>query len=126
MGMTVTCGTKPLVHAWSTIAKHLAPNYNPIIIAGGPAAAFEAQSILQDCPHVDVVVKGEGEVAFPPIVTILRQPMTRHQKLAELSELEGVCVRGLARSSDKLIPRLAKAAFDSLPFPDLSASPVSR
>jgi hypothetical protein len=64
IGMTVTCGTKSLTDAWSTLAKNLADGYQPIVIVGGPAANFETISILERCPHVDVVVKGEGEVTF--------------------------------------------------------------
>lgn len=127
LGMTVTCGTKPLTHAWSTVARNLASGYDPIIIVGGPAAAFESQSILSDCPNVDVVVKGEGEVTFPQIVEILEGPTkcTRRESLAQLSRLPGVCVRGMPEVNDMKIPKLPKGAFETLPFPDLSSSPVS-
>jgi B12 binding domain len=130
VGMTVTCGTKPLVHAWSTVVKNLsaARHQNPIVIVGGPAAAFESQSIFDECPNVDVVVKGEGEVTFPSIVAILTDPdlHTNADRLALLSELPGVCVRNMPAMNDCKIPTLPKEAFDTLPFPDLSASPVSK
>jgi len=130
IGMTVTCGTKALVNAWSCVAKNLSPNYQPLVIVGGPAAAFETQSIFEHCPHVDVVVKGEGEVTFPTIVEILERSNMQNSDitnaLAELSSLPGVCVRDKPEMNDLKIPTLSKEAFTSLPFPDLSASPVSK
>ena len=73
LGMTVTCGTKALTNAWSTIAKNLSSSYVPLVIVGGPAAAFETSSIMDEYPNVDVVVKGEGEVTFPKIVSWIRK-----------------------------------------------------
>jgi hypothetical protein len=40
IGMTVTCGTKVLVHAWSTVVKNLTENYNPIVIVGERVILF--------------------------------------------------------------------------------------
>jgi anaerobic magnesium-protoporphyrin IX monomethyl ester cyclase len=130
VGMTVTCGTKPLVNAWSTVVKNLsaARHQHPIVIVGGPAAAFESQSIFDECPNVGVVVKGEGEVTFPSIVAKITDYdlHTNADRLALLSELPGVCVRNMPSMNDSKIPTLPKEAFDALPFPDLSASPVSK
>ena len=128
IGMTVTCGTKRLVHAWSAVAKHLSPEYCPLVLVGGPAAAFESASIFDECPHVDVVVKGEGEVTFPDIVRILQNSngQSRSTTLSALSQLAGVCVRGMPELNDRKIPTLPKDAFETLPFPDLSSSPVAQ
>lgn len=103
VGMTVTCGTKKLTHAWSTVVKNmtassssLSPSSSssssrlslkdrdsffdvPLVIVGGPAAAFESDSIFYECPNVDVVVKGEGEVTFPKIVRILEEEEEEQQ-----------------------------------------------
>jgi B12 binding domain len=112
VGMTVTCGTKPLVHAWSPVVKSLstARHQHPIVIVGGPAAAFESQSIFDEYPNVDVVVKGEGEVTFPSIVAILTDPdlHTNADRLALLSEVPGVCVRNMPSMNDSKIPTLPK------------------
>lgn len=125
--MTVTCGTKKLTHAWSTVVKSFSNRYLPIVIAGGPAAAFEAPSIMEDCPNVDVIVKGEGEVTFPKIVAVLKQTgLNRNDKLQKLSLIAGVNVRGRPNPNDNTIPNVPKEAFEVLPFPDMSASPVSK
>jgi radical SAM superfamily enzyme YgiQ (UPF0313 family) len=110
LGMTVICGTKALTHAWSTIAKNLAAGYDPIVIAGGPAAAFETDLIMRDCPNVDVVAKGEGEVVFPHMVSILEShaKASRHNAFVELSKLPGVCVRNMPQANDKTIPKLPR------------------
>ena len=126
IGMTVTCGTKPLVNAWSTVCKHLDPEYKPIVLVGGPATAFESQSIADECPFVDVVVKGEGEVTFPGIVEIIKATRDRDQALSQLAKMPGVCVRNKPAMNDWKIPNLPREAFRTLPFPDLSASPVEK
>lgn len=125
IGMTVTCGTKSLTDAWSTLAKNLAEDYYPFVIVGGPAANFETQSILERCPYVDVVVKGEGEVTFPKIVSILELDLPRDITLQTLSKIQGVCVRGIPQVNDFVIPTVPKDDFASLPFPDMSTSPIS-
>ena len=132
IGMTVTCGTKPLAHAWSTVAKNLFPaKFQPLVVVGGPAAAFETPEIFKDCPNVDVVVKGEGEVTFPKIVKVLEKQHDAASEgndvLAQLSLISGVVVRNHPNpQNDNFIPNLPKDAFESLPFPDLSESPVDR
>lgn len=114
IGMTVTCGTKSLTNAWSTIVKNLCDVYKPIVIVGGPAAAFETDSIMTTCPNVDVVVKGEGEVCFPSIVDILgNAPMhsTNESILRSLARLPGVCVRDQPEMNDSKIPTLPRDSF---------------
>jgi radical SAM superfamily enzyme YgiQ (UPF0313 family) len=75
---------------------------------------------------VDVVVKGEGEVAFPAIVDTLEnmRSQPRVAILEALSKIAGVNVRSMPWVNDFKILTLGKEAFQSLPFPDLSASPV--
>lgn len=130
LGMTVTCGTKSLVDAWSTVAKNLNEEYDPIVLVGGPAAAFETESIFNQCSNVDVVVKGEGEVTFPKIVDILENStdmgINKQDTLGLLSQLPGVCVRGMPAMNDMKLPTLPKDAFATLPFPDLSQSPIDK
>eukprot|EP00934_Nitzschia_sp_Nitz4_P008306 Nitzschia sp. Nitz4//scaffold217_size45653//37824//39278//NITZ4_007229-RA/size45653-processed-gene-0.28-mRNA-1//-1//CDS//3329542252//8296//frame0 len=127
VGMTVTCGTKKLVGAWSAVLKNLSEHYQPIVIVGGPAAAYETPSILQDCPHVDVVVKGEGEVTFPKMIPILEEMGSNRTKaLKRLSQISGVVVRGMPMDNDSSIPNVPAEAFETLPFPDLSGSPVEK
>jgi anaerobic magnesium-protoporphyrin IX monomethyl ester cyclase len=125
IGMTVTCGTKALTNAWSTIVKNLHDDYKPIVIVGGPAAAFETDSIMTTCPNVDAVVKGEGEVTFPSIVDILSKTQCANEDtVISLAKLPGVCVRNRPEMNDMKIPTLPRESFAALPFPDLSQSPV--
>jgi radical SAM superfamily enzyme YgiQ (UPF0313 family) len=111
-----------------TIVKNLSFGENRLIVlAGGPAAAFETASILEECPNVDAVVKGKRGVTFTEIVEILNvtHGEPKANTLAALSRLPGVCGRGRPAVNDADIPILPKEAFASLPFQDLSASPVS-
>jgi anaerobic magnesium-protoporphyrin IX monomethyl ester cyclase len=129
IGMTVTCGTKSLTNAWSTVVKNLSYNYRPLVIVGGPAAAFETDSIMKTCLNVDVVVKGEGEVTFPSIVDILCSASNgtpNESILSSLATLPGVCVRDRPEMNDIKIPTLSRESFNTLPFPDLTQSPVHK
>lgn len=72
-------------------------------------------------------MKGEGEVTFPKIVGLLENlNQSREIRLHEIAKIAGVVVRDRPQSNDSSIPNLPKTAFESLPFPDLSASPVYR
>jgi B12 binding domain len=116
IGMTVTCGTKALTNAWSTMVKNLHNDYKPIVIVGGPAAAFETDSIMTTCPNVDVVVKGEGEVTFPSIVEILSKTQYADEDtFTSLAKLPGVCVRNRPEMNDMKIPTLPHDSFTTLP-----------
>lgn len=128
VGMTITCGTRPLVHTWATVAKAIFPDRPPLVIVGGPATAFEHHTIFEECPAVDAVVRGDGEVNIRAIVNILEDnTLDQAHKLSELATVKGILVRNQPPSmNDLAIPRLPKEGFDSLPFPDLDASPVAR
>jgi radical SAM superfamily enzyme YgiQ (UPF0313 family) len=133
VGMTITCGTKALANAWGAVAKNLVTDGHaenaPIVIVGGPSTAFESAEILRDCAEIDVIVRGEGEVTFPKIVAVLRRAAEepRATVLAKLSAIAGVIVRDAPpRTNDMSIPTLPKEAFQTLPFPDLSSSPVHK
>lgn len=126
--MTITCGTMKLVETWGTVAKNLGPDYDPVVMVGGPSTGFEHQEIFEECQSIDVVVKGEGEVTFPKIVNILKtkHDLSKDELLSKLADISGVVVRGWPRKNDANIPRLPKEAFETLPFPDMSSSPVSK
>ncbi len=125
VGMTATCGTIPVINAWSTVAHHLF-SWKPLTLVGGPATAFEHGRIFKECPHVDVIVRGDGEVTFPSIVDALDATRTlpRQTVLDVLSTMEGVMVRNKPQLNDFSIPRFSKEGFATLPFPDFSQSPV--
>ena len=60
----VTATTSMIYDAYdvATVAKEVNPNATVVI--GGPHATFMASEILQECRHIDVVVRGEGELTF--------------------------------------------------------------
>lgn len=126
VGMTVTCGTLELVDVWSTAVSRMGLAERPLVLVGGPAAAFETKSIFSNCPNVDVVVKGDGEVTFPAIVDLLDQKLPRQELRQRLSVIPGVAVRDMPDMSDMKIPQLPASEFGELPFPDLSSAPVSK
>jgi radical SAM superfamily enzyme YgiQ (UPF0313 family) len=84
---------------------------------------------MKTCLNVDVVVKGEGEVTFPSIVDILCSASNgtpNESILSSLATLPGVCVRDRPEMNDIKIPTLSRESFNTLPFPDLTQSPVHK
>jgi radical SAM superfamily enzyme YgiQ (UPF0313 family) len=42
---------------------------NALVIAGGPTAVFSDEFVLQDCPEIDICVRGEGEQTVHELLT---------------------------------------------------------
>ncbi|MBI4645618.1 MAG: cobalamin B12-binding domain-containing protein [Bacteroidia bacterium] len=83
------------------------------VIAGGPFATMNAVNILNDCPEIDCVGRGEGEELLPDYLENIDNPAV---------------VEGLTwRSEDKVIenpPRPLIGNLDKFPFPDRTSLPI--
>ena len=64
----VTATTSMIYDAYdvASIAKEVNPN--ALVVIGGPHATFMAPEVLQECRHIDVVVRGEGELTFKELL----------------------------------------------------------
>lgn len=60
----VTATTSMIYDAYDVAAVAKEVNPNAMVVIGGPHATFMASEILQECKHIDVVVRGEGELTF--------------------------------------------------------------
>jgi amino acid adenylation domain-containing protein/non-ribosomal peptide synthase protein (TIGR01720 family) len=98
-----------------TIAKIRQWGFGGVIIAGGPYATTDYQSVLKD-QNVDLVVLGEGEVALSEIIAKLLQ---REDKLLPeniLEEINGIAY--LPEAEKAKCPCLKLIFMDDLSLPE--------
>ncbi len=69
VGLTATTPSIYRAYEVARLAKELLPNCT--VVLGGPHASFMSVEVLKECPHVDVVVRGEGELTFCDLVNRL-------------------------------------------------------
>ena len=60
----VTATTSMIYEAYDVAALVKEVNPDAMVVIGGPHATFMASEILRECKHIDVVVRGEGELTF--------------------------------------------------------------
>lgn len=81
-----------------------------VIVFGGPESTPRAQSLLEQYPQIDIVVRDEGEITFRELVRALRQEQPH------LKDIKGITFR----SNDTVVknePRDIIANLDSIPSP---------
>ncbi len=94
-----------------------------LIVAGGPNVTFDNEN-LQANPHIDILVRGEGEVTFYEIVTTFINA-GREALLERLPAIDGVmfCRDGTVIKNR---PRKDIEDLDTLPIPDYAAIDLER
>ena len=109
MGFTCFDGSYYLIKVLSENLKLHRPDL-PIIV-GGPAPTFSDRLILEDCPEIDICVRGEGEVTALEIVNSLKNG-------TDLSSVLGVSYRDkgqIIRTPERPYPK----KIDMFPSPYL-------
>jgi cytidylate kinase len=103
--MTVTSYTLDLVESYARPLASLGID----VMVGGPHASFEPRDVMEKCPSVTYVVRGEAEVIFPEIVQRARTGLSLHG-------LPGVHTRGLTidPSMDQVL-RVADLGLQPMP-----------
>jgi len=79
------------------------------IVVGGPYPVAVQEKCLQDCPDIDAVVTGEGEISVVEMIT-------RLESAKNFEGVEGVAFR-LGSEIKKNPPRPLITDLDALPFP---------
>jgi len=79
------------------------------IVVGGPYPVAVQEKCLQDCPDIDAVVTGEGEISVVEMIT-------RLESAKNFEGVEGVAFR-LGGEIKKNPPRPLITDLDALPFP---------
>ncbi len=89
-----------------------------LVVLGGPHATFMASEVLAECPYVDAVVRGEGELTICDLVN----------RLARETSLEDT--RGLTYRASNYIkqgePRPLIKDVDAIPWPAYHLLPLEK
>ncbi|MDA3787658.1 MAG: radical SAM protein [Desulfobacula sp.] len=89
-----------------------------IILMGGPHVSFDSENTLERYPHIDIIVKGEGEATVTELLDVIRDREKWH----------GVC--GIAfKDGDRIVttaPRPLIQDLDVLPRPARHLLPMAR
>ncbi len=112
VGLSVTTDLYPNARELCRFAKGLGAT----TVMGGPHATVCAAEAWEDCPHLDVIVSGEGERSFPELL----------DRLARGADLAGL--RGASYRSEGGIIENEPSGWiedlDTLPLPDRSLLPT--
>ncbi|MEM1977003.1 MAG: radical SAM protein [Nitrososphaerota archaeon] len=91
---------------------------NSLVLLGGPHATFMAHEVLEECPYIDVVVRGEAEET-------LKEILERIERGGDLSEVAGITYRAGDRIKENP-PRGLIDDLDSLPIPAYNLLPMGK
>jgi radical SAM superfamily enzyme YgiQ (UPF0313 family) len=88
--------------------------YAKYVVIGGPHVSVAGSKVFEQCPDVDYVIQGEGEISFPLLVEAL-------ERNKDITNVPGVITRDLSNLPSPLIDEL-----DSIPFPARHLLPNER
>ena len=116
VGITATTSMMPDAYAVAAIAKEINPEI--MVIMGGPHVTFVPDLTFQECPHVDVIVRGEGE-------EIIRQLLSVLQGRRKLKEIRGISYleNGVVKHNPPM-PLIEN--LDSIPIPAYDLLPMEK
>ncbi|MEM3921439.1 MAG: radical SAM protein [Nitrososphaerota archaeon] len=114
----ITATTPAIYDAYeiARIVKEHSPN--SLVLLGGPHATFMAHEVLEECPYIDVVVRGEAEET-------LKEILERIERGGDLSGVAGITYRAGDRIRENP-PRGLIDDLDSLPIPAYNLLPMEK
>jgi anaerobic magnesium-protoporphyrin IX monomethyl ester cyclase len=96
------------VYHTAKLVKHHDPT--TLVVVGGAHVTFQDEQVLQECPEIDVVVRGEGEVTMKVL-------LERYDLQQDYSDIPGTTIRKgstIIRNPDR--PYISN--LDDIPLPD--------
>ncbi len=66
VGITATTSMMPDAYKIARIVKNIDENIK--VVVGGPHSTFLPKKTIEECPYIDFVVRGEGEITFKELV----------------------------------------------------------
>ena len=88
--------------------------YAKYVVIGGPHVSVAGSKVFEQCPDVDYVIQGEGEISFPLLIEAL-------ERNKDITNVPGVITRDFSNLPSPLIDEL-----DSIPFPARHLLPNER
>ncbi len=116
IGLTATTSMMLDAYKVADIAKEI--NENIKIVLGGPHVTFLPEKTLEECKHIDYIVRGEGEYTFRELVDALH-------KNKDLKDIKGLTFRENGRIISNP-PRELIKNVDEIPVPSYDLLPMDR
>ena len=116
IGITATTSMMPDAYKVSRIAKDI--NENVKIVLGGPHVTFIPERTVKECPCVDYIVRGEGELTFKELVDTL-------DKGKDINKILGLSINRDGKVKNNP-PRPLIRDIDSIPIPSYDLLPMDK
>ena len=114
IGITATTSMVPDAYAVAKMAKRY--NENVKIVMGGPHVTFTPERTLHECPCIDYVVRGEGEITFKELVKSLESGENVKNVEGLSFRKDGVVVNNPPRPLIKDVDTIPIPSYDLLPM----------
>ena len=116
IGITSTTSMIPDAYIVAKMAKRI--NENVKVVMGGPHVTFVPKRTFEECPYVDFIVRGEGEITFRELVDAL-------EKNKDPSNILGLSIN-LGDKVKNNPPRPLIKDVDTIPMPSYDLLPIEK
>jgi len=116
VGITSTTSMIPDAYIVAKMAKRI--NENVKVVMGGPHVTFVPERTFEECPYVDFIVRGEGEITFRELVDAL-------EKNKDPSNILGLSIN-LGDKVKNNPPRPLIKDVDTIPMPSYDLLPMEK
>ncbi len=116
IGITSTTSMIPDAYAVAKMAKRI--NENVKVIMGGPHVTFAPDKTFEECPYVDFIVRGEGEITFKELIDAL-------EKNRDPSNILGLSIN-MGNKVKNNPPRPLIKDVDTIPMPSYDLLPMEK
>ena len=122
VGITSTTSMIPDAYVIAKIAKRY--NENVKIVMGGPHVTFLPERTFQECPYIDFIVRGEGELTFRELIDSLERDRDPSNILGLSINLRDKVRNNPPRPLIKDIDTIPMPSYDLLPMEKYQANGV--
>ncbi|HDD57116.1 MAG TPA: radical SAM protein [Thermoplasmatales archaeon] len=114
IGITSTTSMIPDAYAIAEVAKIY--NENVKIVMGGPHVTFLPERTFKECPYIDFIVRGEGEMTFKELINTLEKNKNPSNILGLSTNLGDKVKNNPSRPLIKDVDAIPMPSYDLLPM----------
>ncbi len=114
IGITSTTSMMPDAYEVARMAREY--NENVRIVMGGPHVTFVPERTFDECPCIDYIVRGEGELTFKELVSSLSAGKDASDILGLSINIDGKAKNNPPRPLIKEVDEIPMPAYDLLPM----------
>ncbi len=122
VGITSTTSMIPDAYTVAKIAKM--HNENVKVVMGGPHVTFVPERTFKECPYIDFIVRGEGEITFKELIDALDKGKDTSNILGLSINMEGKVRNNPPRPLIKDVDTIPMPSYDLLPMEKYRADGV--